>query len=177
MKRIALIGSAAAIALTLAGCDQLRQATGMGGESNASATANAATATGGGNVALSAPGGADTGGKPAGGGATDNPLLASQMTAAAAQLQSTLPMTVDNVTTLTAVRAEGTQFVYEMQVSRDLAPSEIENARQLIQAQNQANLCRDANTSRLINMGGSMRHIYTDPNGDRFETLVSSCAG
>lgn len=176
MKRIALFGSAAAIALTLAGCDQLRQATGMGGEANNSATANTATATGGGNVALSAPGGADSGGKPTG-GATDNPLLASQMSAAAAQLQSTLPMTVDNVTTLTAVRAEGTQFIYEMRVSRDLAPGEIENARQLIQTQNQTNLCRDSNTSRLIDMGGSMRHIYTDPNGDRFETLVSACAG
>jgi hypothetical protein len=175
MTRIALIGSAAAIALTLAGCDQLREATGMGGEANNGAAANTAATTGGGNVALSAPGGG-TGGKPAG-GATDNPLLASQMTAAAAQLQSTLPMTVDNVTTLTAVRADGTQFVYEMQISRDLAPGEIENARQLIQAQNQTNLCRDPNTSRLINMGGSMRHIYTDPNGDRFETLVGACAG
>ena len=41
-------------------CDQLRQATGMGGEANNSATAN--TATDGGNVALSAPAG-DTGGK------------------------------------------------------------------------------------------------------------------
>lgn len=177
MKRIALIGSMAAMAITLAGCDQLRQATGMGGDANSSATANTSAAAGTGNVALSAPaGGGDTGGKPTG-GATDNPLLASQMSAAAAQLQSTLPMTVDNVTTLTAVRAEGTQFVYEMRVSRDLAPAEIENARQLIQAQNQTNLCRDSNTSRLIDMGGSMRHIYTDPTGDRFETLVSTCAG
>ena len=174
MKRTALIASVAALAITLAGCDQLRQATGMGGDSNTSATAN--TTTGAGNVSLSAPSG-DKPAADAGAGANNNPVLASQMSAAAAQLQSTLPMTVDNVTTLTAVRAEGTQFVYEMAVSRDLAPSEIANARQLIQANNQTNLCRDPNTSRLINMGGSMRHIYTDPNGDRFETLVSSCAG
>jgi len=172
MKRIALIGSAAALALTLAGCDQLRQATGIGGDANSSAAAN--TTAGGGNVALSAPGGD----KPAdGGGASADPALAGQMSAAAAQLQSTLPMTVDNVTTLTGVRAEGTQFVYEMAISRDIATGDIETARQAIQTQNQTNLCRDPNTSRLINMGGSMRHRYTDPNGDSFETLVSSCAG
>lgn len=173
MKRTALIASVAAMAITLAGCDQLRQATGMGGDANNSATAS--TNTGGGNVSLSAPGGD----KPAAdaGGTSDNPALAAQMSAAAAQLQSTLPMTVDNVTTLTGVRAEGTRFVYSMAVSRDLAPSEIETARQAIQTNNQTNLCRDPNTSRLINMGGSMRHIYTDPNGDSFETLVTSCAG
>jgi len=176
MKRIALIASVAALAIALAGCDQLRQATGMGGDANSSAAANSTTGAGTGNVSLSAPGG-DKPAADAGGGASDNPALAAQMTAAAAQLQSTLPMTVDNVTTLTGVRAEGTQFVYEMRITRDLSPAEVESARQVIQTQNQTNLCRDPNTSRLINMGGSMRHIYTDPNGDRFETLVGACTG
>lgn len=159
----------AALAVALGGCDQLRDAAGLGDGSNASAVANTSA---GSATNLAAPDGA----KPPAPAAA-NPALAAEMRTAAEQLSASLPMRVNDVTTLTAFRAEGTEYIYDMAVSRDIAPAEIDKARQTIQANNQANLCRDPNTSRLIAMGGTMTHRYTDPNGDGFETRVTACPG
>lgn len=177
MKRSALMGpartgiAAIALAMTLAACDQLRQITGMDGDNTSTANTSATANTSGSGPSLSG----TTGDKPAeGGGASANPELASQMTVAAQQLQSQLPIRADAITSVTGIRAEGTEFVYDMRISQAL-PVGVDQARQLMQAQNQTNMCRDPNTSRLINMGGSMRHIYTDTAGATFETRVTSC--
>jgi hypothetical protein len=103
--------------------------------------------------------------------------FAAEVAAAVDELRAELPMRVDDLTTLTRIRAEGTRFVYEMTVSRDIPADQVENARQVLQRQNQANLCSNADTRPFLDAGGSMRHVYTDPNGDRFETLVTACAG
>jgi hypothetical protein len=101
--------------------------------------------------------------------------LTGAIESAVRDLSQRTPLRVDSVTTLTAVRAEGTRIVYDMAVSQEIPAEQIPTLRQTAQANNQANLCRDENSGRLIRMGGSMTHIYTDPSGDRFETSVTAC--
>jgi hypothetical protein len=112
-------------------------------------------------------------------GACDGNMSESELTTAIEQavteLNGRTPMRVDPVTTLTRVRAEGTKIIYEMAVSQEIPGEQIPALRQSAQASNQANLCRDENSGRLIRMGASMAHIYTDPSGDRFETNVTAC--
>lgn len=105
------------------------------------------------------------------------PELTAAIGIAAAQLNQRTPLQVDPVTTLNHVSAEGTNITYEMAINRDLPTAQIETLRQTAQSLNQLNLCREPNTARLIGMGASMTHQYTDPSGDRFETRVSSCPG
>jgi len=158
----------AALAVALGGCDQLREITGMS-ENGAAPAANSADS---GNVAL-----AGAGDKPMVPVTPADPALASQIAAAATELNQRTPMTVDAITSLTGVRAQGTEIIYDMAVSQDLPSAQIETIRQTAQAANQTNLCRDPNASRLIRMGASMNHHYTDPTGDRFETRVATCPG
>jgi len=152
----------AALAFALAGCDQLP---GMGGDANSSAAANVS------NTATAAA----TGDKPVAPPTPADPALAGQIATAAAELNQRTPMTVDPITTLTAVRSQGTEIIYEMAVSQDIPSAQMATIRQTAQAGNQANLCADANAGRLIRMGASMSHYYTDPSGDRFETHITAC--
>lgn len=150
------------LGLALCGCDQLAR---MSGAQNNSASNMVQT-----NTAMA------SGDKPTAAPATpSDPVLASQIATAATELNARTPMTVDQITTLTGVRAEGTEIVYEMSVSQDIPTAQMEAIRQTAQTANQGNLCRDPNAGRLIRMGASMHHYYTDPSGDRFETHVTSC--
>ena len=91
------------------------------------------------------------------------------------QMQGQLPMRVDDVTTLTAVRHEGTNIIYEMSVDRELSADELQTATGQMQASNQSNMCGQPPTLELIRMGASLTHRYTDKAGHHFETRVSSC--
>jgi len=169
----------AAAALALGGCDQL-ESFGLGGGNdsadtgaNASADASASSSgTGGSGPRLSESAGTSSS---SGSGAAANPLLEAQIAAAVSQLNSSTPVTVDAITTLTRVTSSGTEIVYEMAVSQNAPPGRLDAISSASQTGNQANLCRDPNASRLINMGASMRHVYTMPSGERWETRVSSC--
>jgi len=156
----------AALVLALGGCDQVRDLINMPDES-ASNAADTSIA-----VNVSTP---TVGDKPVATAAPADPALAGQIATAAAELNQRTPMTVDQITTLTGVRSQGTEIVYEMAISQDIPSAQMETIRQTAQAGNQANLCRDPNAGRLIRMGASMSHYYTDPSGDRFETHVTAC--
>lgn len=164
-RRLAI--GAAVIAISLGGCDQLRDMTGMGPDTNGSATTNAAAPAS--NLASA------DGSKPVDAAATANPELAGQIAQAAQAFQARVPMQVDQITTLTGVRSNGTEVIYEMAVSQAISPAQLEQVRTTAQNANQTNLCADPNAGRLIRMGASMTHQYTDTAGARFETRVTGC--
>ncbi len=154
-------------AVALGGCDQIRDLTGMPDDSAAN-TANTSVAV---NTTTA------VGDKPAATAAPADPALAGQIATAAVELNRRTPMTVDPITTLVGVRSQGTEIVYEMRVSQDIPSAQLATIQQTAQTGNQTNLCGDPNAGRLIRMGASMSHYYTDPTGDRFETHVTSCPG
>lgn len=165
--RLGLTASIAALALALGGCDQLKQMTGTDEPANGTASS---TNTATGSPSLSAPG--DTGAKPATG---SNPALEAEMQQAAAQIRGQLPIRADQITTVTGIRAEGTEFVYDMAISQEIPTAQVDMVSRAAQVANQGNLCGNPQTSTFIRRGGSMRHIYTDTAGHRFETRVASC--
>ena len=101
--------------------------------------------------------------------------LAEEMEAALPQLRAELPKQVDNVTAWTAIDAIGTEFLYEMSLNFEVPRAQLATLGQAMQAANQARLCADPNAGALIRRGASMRHLYTDQAGNRFETRVVSC--
>jgi hypothetical protein len=107
--------------------------------------------------------------------AQPQPALADEMATAVPQLRAMLPKQVDEVTTWTGIAAEGTEFVYEMSVAISVPPEQRAAAERTIQDMNQARLCADPSSGRLIRRGGSMRHRYHDAAGNLFETRVVSC--
>jgi len=111
----------------------------------------------------------------AGAAAPDAPPDLAEVAAAARQLSARLPMRADDITTAVAIRADGAEFVYEMAVSQALPADRIEQIRRSIQDLNQSRMCENAEVAPFIRRGGSMRHIYVDQAGHRFETRVSRC--
>jgi len=100
--------------------------------------------------------------------------LAAEAAAAAEALQDQLPMRADDVTTAISVRAIGTEFVYDMQLSEVVPVDRLEERQQLIQGRNEIRMC-EGEAGAFIRRGGSMRHIYTDRGGHVFETRVARC--
>ena len=100
--------------------------------------------------------------------------LEEEAAIAAESLRQKLPMRVDDITTVVGIRADGAEFVYDMRVSEVFEGDHLENARATMQASNQSTMCR-GEAGTFIRRGGSMRHIYTDPNGNQFETRVARC--
>ena len=159
-------GAALALAVTLSACDDLDRAIGI--DKSGSNTTAAPTTTGN-TLTPVAPGA--TPAKPAGGDAA----LAAEMQAAAAQLSGSLPIQVDQITRVVAIRAEGTEFVYDLTVSQALPPAQLDAARNIMQSTNQRNMCANPQVATFIRRGGSMNHRYVDSGGNRFETRVVSC--
>jgi hypothetical protein len=104
----------------------------------------------------------------------DRDDLAAQAAAAAEAMQDQLPMRADEVTTAVAIRAVGTEFVYDMQLSEVVPADRLEERQALIQGRNEVRMC-EGDAGAFIRRGGSMRHIYTDPQGHVFETRVARC--
>lgn len=100
--------------------------------------------------------------------------LAASAEQAAAALRDKLPMEVDAVTTAVDVRADGTEFVYDMRLNETLSPAQLEERQRIVQQRNQLNMC-NGEAGAFIRRGGSMRHIYTDREGNQFETRVARC--
>ena len=101
--------------------------------------------------------------------------LAAEVAEAIPGLRVDLPKQVDEITTWTGIRAEGTRFVYEMRLSTTVEPTQLAATRAAAQRLNQDRLCAQQTITTFIRRGGSMRHIYTDPAGQSFETLVTAC--
>jgi hypothetical protein len=93
---------------------------------------------------------------------------------AAAALRDKLPIQADEVTTAVDVRADGTEFVYDMRLNEVLTAAQLEERQRLIQRRNQINMC-NGEAGDFIRRGGSMRHVYTDAEGNQFETRVARC--
>jgi hypothetical protein len=93
---------------------------------------------------------------------------------AAAALREKLPMQADEVTTAVDVRADGAEFVYDMRLAESLSPDQLEARQRQIQQRNQINLC-NGEAGAFIRRGGAMRHVYTDQDGNQFETRVARC--
>lgn len=106
---------------------------------------------------------------------TNNPALAREMTQAADQLRSDLPIQVDEITRVVGIRAEGTEFVYDLEITEAIPPDQIETARTVMQNQNQTNMCANPDVNTFIGRGGSMNHRYVDTAGKRFQTRVVRC--
>lgn len=104
-----------------------------------------------------------------------DPGLAAEVEAAAATLRRQLPMRVDELTTATGIRADGAEFVYEMRVDDSISREQFRSLRDAVQTANQTNLCGQEPVAAFIRRGGSMRHIYTNAAGDRFETRIVAC--
>jgi hypothetical protein len=100
--------------------------------------------------------------------------LAAEAAAAAEELQDQLPLRADDVTTAVSVRAVGTEFVYDMQLSEVVPADRLEERQALIQGRNEVRMC-EGEAGAFIRRGGSMRHVYTDPRGHVFETRVARC--
>ena len=100
--------------------------------------------------------------------------LETEAEQAAAALREKLPMRADDVTTAVAIRADGAEFVYDMQLSEVIPPDQLEARQRLIQERNQAGLCQGQGGA-FVRRGCSYRHVYTDPEGHRFETRVARC--
>jgi hypothetical protein len=110
-----------------------------------------------------------------GAAAQSDPGLAAEVEAAAVQLRAQLPMQVDDLTTAVGIRADGAEFVYDMVVNDTVPREAFRSMRDAVQTANQTNLCAQESIATFIRRGGSMRHIYTNAAGDRFETRVTRC--
>jgi hypothetical protein len=161
----------AALALALGGCDQVKQLTGLDQSGTNTATGNTSAAA----PTLTAPAAAPPGATPAKPAGTTDPALEAEMTAAAAQISGQLPIQVDAITRVVAVRAEGSEFVYDLQVTRAVPAAQVAQMREVLQRTNQTNICNNQSVATFIARGGSMNHRYTDAAGNRFETRVVSC--
>lgn len=163
--------AALALALSLSGCEEIRRMTGQeppaANTTTTTTTTNTSTTTG-----PTVSGGGAVPAKPS----TSDPALEAEMTAAAAQLSGQLPMQVDPITRVVAVRAEGTEFVYDLQVTQAIPTAQVELMRGTLQRTNQTNICANPAVATFIRRGGSMNHRYTDSAGNRFETRVVSCS-
>ena len=101
--------------------------------------------------------------------------LAQEVAQSIPGLRAGLPKQVDEITTWTGIRAEGSRFVYEMRLSTVVEDARLPALRDAAQRLNQTRLCAEQPIALFLRRGGSMRHIYTDPAGNRFETLVTAC--
>jgi hypothetical protein len=100
--------------------------------------------------------------------------LAKQLQEETRAMQARLPVRMDAVSEITAIRAEGLETIYTARVT--VAVPNIETARAAAQAQAQANICGNAPAREMVRHGGSYRYEFTDPAGATFTTRVTSCS-
>lgn len=97
----------------------------------------------------------------------------AQLQAEAQSVQSMLPMQVDRVTQITAVRVEGTEVVYTLRYAVPIP--DVERVRREAQAHAQTSVCANAPAAALVRRGATMRYDYTDNIGVTFNTRVTAC--
>jgi hypothetical protein len=103
------------------------------------------------------------------------PVTPAELESALPSVRAELPMRIDEITQVVGIRAEGTEFVYDVAISEAVPTDMIEEVRRDFQAQSQAMLCENADVANFLRRGGTMRHRYSDTTGFRFETRVTRC--
>lgn len=107
--------------------------------------------------------------------ATPPSTLEGDLQQGAAEARLQLPHSVDDVTTLVAVAADGRRLVYDLRLSVDIPAARIAEARTAMQTSNRTAICAQPPGRALLRQGAVLVHRYSDPSGDRFETRVDAC--
>jgi hypothetical protein len=103
--------------------------------------------------------------------ATSQAALLVQATAR--QLDAEGTVRVDSARTRLGVSAEGERLVYRMRLDAAVSAADVA----AIRAQDSASVCEGIDSSRLVALGGSFEHLYTDAQGNAFSSVVTSCPG
>lgn len=105
-----------------------------------------------------------------------NPGLEAGLAEAARQINTQVPISIDELTTVTAARVQGNRIQYRYELSREFSAAQIAQFRQFASRQNPESICGNAETRSLINLGGEIEYVYYGP-GDRylFSTPITSC--
>ncbi|MGJ8536207.1 MAG: hypothetical protein ACSHW2_03575 [Parasphingopyxis sp.] len=105
-----------------------------------------------------------------------NSGLEAGLAEAARQINAQVPISIDELTTVTAARVQGSRIQYRYELSREFSAAQIAQFRQFASTQNPESICGNAETRSLINLGGEIEYVYYGP-GDRylFSTPITSC--
>jgi len=105
-----------------------------------------------------------------------NPGLEAGLAEAVRQINTQVPITIDELTTVTAARVQGSRIQYRYEISTEFSAAQIAQFRQYASTQNQQSICGTAETRSLIDLGGEIEYVYYGP-GDRylFSTPITAC--
>ena len=105
-----------------------------------------------------------------------NQVLEAQLAAAVRQVNAAGPIVIDELTTMTAARAQGTRIQYRYELSRELNADQVRQFQNIATNQNQRTICARPETRQLIDLGGEIEYMYYGP-GDRFlfSTPIVGC--
>lgn len=100
--------------------------------------------------------------------------IEGQIAAYAATLRPSLPMQSDEISTMTGVRGEGRELIYEFTISENPPTNDSALLSQVAQEEDQAYFCQTGDR-RLIAQGATVRTDYRAPNGVTWQTRVTAC--
>lgn len=107
-----------------------------------------------------------------------NPGLEAGLAEAVRQINTQVPITIDELTTVTAARLQGRRIQYRYEVSQQFNDAQIAQFRQYATTQNQQSICGTAETRSLIDLGGEIEYAYYGPgNRHLFSTPITNCSG
>ncbi len=114
--------------------------------------------------------------QPANNARAANPGLEAGLAEAVRQINTQVPITIDELTTVTAARLQGRRIQYRYEISTEFSAAQIAQFRQFALTQNQQSICGTSETRQLIELGGEIEYAYYGP-GDRylFSTPITSC--
>ena len=105
-----------------------------------------------------------------------NPLLEAQLAEAVRQVNATTPITIDEMTTMTAARSQGIRIQYRYELSTQLNADQVRQFEQFASRQNQQTICSRTDTRELIDLGGEIEYMYYGPgNQFLFSTPIVGC--
>jgi len=80
------------------------------------------------------------------------------------QINSQLPVQVDEITRLDRITVAGPELTYHYTISRRLAELP-PNVRELAESSTRSNACAQPNMRQTLEMGGAYRYRWVDPDG------------
>lgn len=105
-----------------------------------------------------------------------NLTLEAGLAEAVRQINAEVPIAIDELTTVTAARVQGSRIQYRYEISTEYSAAQIAQFRQYASTQNRQSICGNSETRSLIELGGEIEYVYYGP-GDRylFSTPITSC--
>lgn len=105
-----------------------------------------------------------------------NTILEAQLAEAVRQVNAGGPIVIDEMTTMTAARSQGTRIQYRYEISRELNAAQVRQFQNIATNQNQRAICTRPETRQLIDLGGEIEYVYYGP-GNRFlfSTPIVGC--